>query len=190
MYYKSKIIYHNNGDSMNMFFLCIKIFLARIVDVSLGTFRTVNTVKGKNISSSIIGFFEILIWFFVVREALNTNVSNIAIAISYALGFSTGTFIGGIISDKFIRSRFSVQIITSKAFPDMIEKLREENFAVSMIDITGFNKNEAKNMLFIEIDKKDFNKLQKIIKNYDKKAFIVASESKYVINGYFYNEKK
>lgn len=190
MYYISKFIYHNNGDYMNMFFLCIKIFFARIIDVSLGTFRTVNTVKGKNISSSIIGFFEILIWFYVVREALNTNINNIMIAISYALGFSIGTFIGGFISDKFIRSRFNIQIITSKAFPQMIEELRTNNFGVSMIDITGFNKDEVKNMLFIEIDKKDFNKLQNIVNSYDKKAFIVASESKYVINGYFYNEKK
>ncbi len=190
MYFYKKIIYYNNGDYMNMFFLCLKIFIARIIDVSLGTFRTVNTVKGKNVSSSIIGFFEILIWFFVVREALNTDVNNILIAISYALGFSTGTYIGGIISDRFIRGRYSVQIVTTKAFPDMIDALRKENFAVSMMDITGFNNKEIKNMLFIEIDKKDFYKLQKIVKSYDKKAFIVANESKYVINGYFNNDNK
>lgn len=172
---------------MDIFFLCIKIFVVRIIDVSLGTFRTVNTVKGKNISSSIIGFFEVLIWFLIVREALNTEVDSIFIAISYALGFATGTYIGGVISDKFIKGRFSVQIITTHAYPKMIEHLRKEHFAVSIMDITGFNEKEIKNMLFIEIDKKDFEKLEKIVKKYDKKAFIVANESKHVINGYFKN---
>lgn len=189
MYFYKKIIYHNNGDYMNMFFLCIKIFIARIIDVSLGTFRTVNTVKGKNISSSVIGFFEILIWFFVVREALNTDVNNIWVAISYALGFSTGTLLGGIISDRFIKGRYSANVITTKAFPDMINELRE-SFAVSIMDITGYNEKEIKNMLFTEIDKEDFYKLEKIVKKYDKKAFIVANESKYVINGYFNSKKK
>ena len=81
---------------MSLFFLCIKVFLARIVDVSLGTFRTIITVKGKALYASIIGFFEVLIWFLVVKEALNTNETGILIGISYALGFAAGTYIGSV----------------------------------------------------------------------------------------------
>ena len=33
---------------MNILLLCIEIFFARIIDVSLGTIRTVIVVKGKN----------------------------------------------------------------------------------------------------------------------------------------------
>ena len=42
-----------------MLLLCIKIFLVRILDVSLGTVRTIMTVKNKNLIASIIGFIEI-----------------------------------------------------------------------------------------------------------------------------------
>ena len=47
---KFKINQNINGDIMATFFMCIKIFCARLIDVSLGTFRTINTVKGKGIS--------------------------------------------------------------------------------------------------------------------------------------------
>ena len=75
---------------MELLLLCIKIFCVRIIDVSLGTFRTIITVKGKSLYASIIGFIEIFVWFIIVREALNTDVDSIWIAISYSLGFSTG----------------------------------------------------------------------------------------------------
>ena len=45
--------------------ICIEIFFARILDVSLNTIRTFFTLKGKILPSTIISFFEILIWFIV-----------------------------------------------------------------------------------------------------------------------------
>ena len=66
--------------------LLLKIFFVRIVDVSLGTFRTILTVKGKRQYASMIGFIEVLIWFMIVREALNTDAGGIIIGIAYASG--------------------------------------------------------------------------------------------------------
>ena len=87
---------------MHILFLCIEIFLARIIDVSLGTIRTIIVVKGRNLIGSILGFIEVAVWFLVVEQALSNGNSNIFIVLSYALGFATGTYIGGIISKRFI----------------------------------------------------------------------------------------
>ena len=171
---------------MELFLLCLKIFGARILDVSLGTLRMMITVKGKNLYASMVGFFEVFVWFVIVKEALNTNETSLWIAISYALGFATGTYIGGILSQKFISSNLSVQIITNKAYPDMINILRNEGYAVTVIDVEGKDKDE-KDMLFIEIKNKNFNHLQKLIKQIDNNAFIVVNETKYVANGFLQN---
>ena len=104
--------------------LCLKIFFVRILDVSLGTLRTMITVKGKNLYASLIGFFEILVWFLIVKEALNTDNTSIWVAISYALGFATGTYLGGILSSKFISGNLSLQIITNKL--EIVNKLRDK----------------------------------------------------------------
>ena len=53
-----------------LLFLCIKVFFIRIIDVSMGTLRTIITVKGNRVVATIIAFFEALIWFLVVKEAL------------------------------------------------------------------------------------------------------------------------
>ena len=175
---------------MSIFYLSIKIFFSRIIDVTLGTLRTVVTVKDKVFIASIIGFFEVLIWFIIAREALEINQSSFLIGISYALGFAVGTYIGGLISRILIKGTWSVQVITSKATQEWVENLRENGFAVSVIDINQKKGQPDKYMLFLEINKGDFNKLRNLIRKYDKSAFIVVNESKEVINGFFYQNKK
>lgn len=169
---------------MELFILCVKVFFVRIIDVSMGTFRTVITVKGKRVSATIISFFEALIWFIVVKEALTTDIKSIWIALAYAGGFSIGTYIGSLVSSKFIKGTVGLQVILSSQNDKVIDSLRKQGYGVSVVDVNGHN-NEKKYMLFIEIHSKRYNELSRLIKELDDKAFIVASETKYVINGYF-----
>ena len=43
----------------------------------MGTIRTINVVKGKTLIGAVIGFFEVLIWFLIVKDALNTELTGI-----------------------------------------------------------------------------------------------------------------
>ena len=87
---------------MTLFLLCLKIFFVRIIDVSLGTVRTLITVKGRTLLASMVGFIEVFVWFVIVKEALNTTETSLWIAIAYSLGFATGTYLGCYLSDRFI----------------------------------------------------------------------------------------
>lgn len=170
---------------MELLLLCIKVFCVRILDVSLGTMRTIVTVKGKTKTASLIGFIEVLIWFLVVREALNTDIDSIWIAISYAGGYATGTLIGGFLSNRFIKGNFGVQVILSKNDDAIVNTIRKEGYAVSVLDVRGQEQDKEKYMLFIEIDKRNFNHLRNLIKELDEKAFVVVNETRMVQNGYF-----
>lgn len=170
---------------MELLLLCIKIFCVRIMDVSLGTMRTIVTVKGKKHIASLIGFVEVFIWFVIVKEALNVESTSLWIAFSYAGGYASGTFIGGFLSERIIKGNFGVQVITSKKDDELVAFLKKSGFGVSVIDVKSENEHSEKYMLFIEIDKTRFNELKKLIKKYDEKAFIVVNETKAVYNGYF-----
>ncbi len=170
---------------MELFILCLKIFFTRIIDVSMGTCRTIVTVKGKRTLASIIGFVEVLIWFLIVKEALNTDETSILVGVSYAAGYAAGTYIGGWLSATFIKGTFGVQVITSSKDDSMVEKLRNSGYAVSVINVKGQDKTNERYMLFIEINKRKFKHLKSIIKSLDEKAFIVVNETREVENGYF-----
>lgn len=170
---------------MALFWLCLKIFCVRIIDVSLGTVRTIITVKGRRTLASMVGFIEVFIWFIIVKEALNTTETSIWIAIAYSLGFATGTYIGSLLSDIFISGTLGVQVVTSGQDNEMIQRIRNEGYGVSVVDVRGREDRVDKYMLFIEIDKKRISGLKSLIKELDPKAFMVVNETKYVQNGYF-----
>ena len=163
---------------------CLKIFAARIIDVSLGTIRTVLFVKGKTIEPFIIAFFEVLIWYLIAREALNTEGNTILIAISYAGGYATGTYIGSLLSNYFINGIVGVQIIIKEDSIKLASDLRKRGYTLSIIELKNDYAGQDKNMLYIQIRNDKLKELTKIVKRYDKEAFIVVNETKYVQNGF------
>ena len=164
---------------MKLFLLCLKIFSARIIDVSMNTIRTVYIVKEKRFIATIIAFFEVLIWFEVARTALNTKITSFLIPISYAAGYATGTYIGTLIRSKFIKGHYTINIISNKINAKEILILKQEGFGLTSI------KTENKSRLIIaEINKKDLAKLKALITTFDAKAFIYVNDTKTIINGY------
>lgn len=169
---------------MNTLLLCLEIFGARLIDVSLGTIRTVIVVKGKNFLGSILGFIEVTVWFLVVEQALSSANNNILIVIFYSLGFAVGTYIGGKLSKKLIKSKLEVQVITSCDVKVITANIRNSGYAVSILKLESSG-DEDKHMLFLEVDSDKFENLKSIIKYHDDKAFIVVNETIFVHNGYF-----
>lgn len=170
---------------MNIYLLCVLIFFVRIIDTSLATIRTIFIIRNKIFISTFIAFFEILVWFLIVKEAMNTSNNSIFIAISYSLGFAMGIFLGILITDKAITTVVSVNIVINKNRKEVLKSLIENNFAFSISKIKGRDLIKNKDMLFIVTTNKKLNKLKKLIIDLDETAFIVVGDNKYIYNGYY-----
>ncbi len=169
---------------MELFFLCLKIFLARILDVSIGTVRTMLMVKGKTLFMAILAFFEVFIWFIIAREALITDVKSFFIPISYSFGYATGTLIGSFISNTFIKGIVGVQVVIEKGNKALLTAIRKHGYAVSVIDLKDDYNGNKRNMLYFQINNRNLKKLIALIKKYDANAFIVVNDTKAVQNGF------
>lgn len=165
---------------MSMILLCLKIFFARILDVSLGTTRTILIVKERKIIAAMIAFVEVIIWFVVAREALNTTIDSIWIPISYSAGFASGTLLGTFIAGKYISGFVGVEVISMTINDDDIKKIKEQGFAVTKIKL----EDENKVMLLIQINKKKLKALRNLLESIDSKAFVIVNETKYLNNGF------
>ncbi len=166
-----------------MIYICFKIFLARIVDVSIGTIRTVLTVKGRTYLPTFLAFFEVFIWFIVAREALNTDINSLAIPIFYSLGYATGTLLGTLITNRFMKGYIGIQAITSSNNKSILSHLRTSGFGVSVVPLIKNINNKKKELLMIQVKNQELKEVTKIIRKHDSDAFVVISESKYVQNG-------
>ncbi|NCA92816.1 DUF2179 domain-containing protein [bacterium] len=169
---------------MELLVLCVIIFFSRILDVSLGTIRTILTVRENRKASAAIAFFEVMLWFLIVKEALKTDESSIFVAIAFAGGFAAGTFIGGLVAKFMVPSNHLVQVITSKRDNELLQIISDAGFSMTVSDVFGRDHLSEKYLLFIYIDGKYLNKLKNIIIQKDSSAFISVSEGKASVNGH------
>ena len=169
---------------MTLLLMCLKIFFCRILDVSLGTIRTILTVKGKPVFAALSGFLEVMIWFLVVRNAFNSDESGIILAIAYAGGFAAGTYIGGLLASKVIKGTVDVRIVTSDKNAELFAAIRRAGFAVSTVNVNPSEFAGEKYMGFAEIKASHLEKFKKLIYDYDPQAFVSVRETKYVHNGF------
>ncbi len=168
---------------MELLFVCIKIFFARILDVTIATFRQNILLKGRCVLGAILAFAEIMIWFLVAREALTIPIQSVWIPISYSLGFATGTLIGSLLSKHFIKGEVGVQIIIDEEKKDLINSLKMRGYPINILHLeSGFN-SVPKLMIFIEVSTKNLKKLESLIQQNDPDAFIVISDTKKVMKG-------
>lgn len=52
---------------MNLFLICIKIFFARILDVSIGTIRANVMLHDKKMVAAVLAFLETLLWLSLIH---------------------------------------------------------------------------------------------------------------------------
>lgn len=166
------------NKNMKTIITCLEVFFGRMLDVSIGSVRTILLVKGKSLVATILAFIEILIWFFIARETL-TKDANMIVILSYAAGYASGTYVGGLINKYFVRGDLMAFLVTDIENTHLVEKLKSAGYGVSVIRSDG-----GKLILMMEFKKKNLKHLQALVKKLDKKAFLVINESLHVENGY------
>ena len=116
----------------------IAIFLARIIDVSLGTLRTISIIQGRTWVSFWLGFGEIIIWLWVI--SVIPQIKDIPIlAIFYAFGFAFGNMVGIRIEKLLAFGHVIIRVISRAHYSQMTKVLRQAGFGVTTFHGEGMN---------------------------------------------------
>lgn len=165
---------------------CLKVFFCRIADVTLGSMKTVLVVKEKTVLAAVLGFFEVFIWFVVVKDAINSDLPLIPVAMSYALGYATGTYIGGTLAKRLVGGDVTVHVVTTDRKPLVANVLRDAGYGITVLDVEESEFGGEKNLILAEFEKKRLPGFEKLVKDVDPDAFVIIQETKDVFGGYHY----
>ncbi|WP_423237246.1 DUF2179 domain-containing protein [Clostridium putrefaciens] len=166
-----------------MMVLYVLIFLAKIVEVSLMTLRTVLITRGEKLVGSIIGFFEVIIWLYLVSTVLVGISEDPIKMVVYALGFSVGNYVGSFLEEKLAIGLLTISIVSSTNDAIIIaEKLRKDNLGVTLVEAEGIN--EKKKMIVVHVKRKRKKEVMKLIAETNTKAVVSIADTKTVYGGY------
>ncbi|QCR25020.1 DUF2179 domain-containing protein [Pontibacter sp. SGAir0037] len=146
----------------------VLIFLARILDVTLGTLRIVFISKGEKVIAPLLGFLEVLIWLIAMTQVMQ-NLNNAISYLAWAAGFATGNFLGLRIEQKLALGQVVVRIITAEPADTLIEMLISRGYRLTSVDAQGTR--GKVDLLFMIVRRKRLQEVIDIIRNYNPNAF-------------------
>ncbi|WP_129595980.1 DUF2179 domain-containing protein [Anaerophilus nitritogenes] len=163
------------------------IFCARIVDVSISVVRTILMVRGKKFQAAALGVLETFIYITILTKIMG-QLDNVGNLIAYALGFGTGQMVGIFLEQKMAIGHVTAQIITKADEDELLEILRKEGFGVTVIQ--GYGREGIKNILNIALQRTMLPKLNEILNEFDKGAFVTIMDTKNIQGGYLKRMKR
>ncbi len=122
-----------SGEAFRIIILPLLIFFARILDVSINTIRIIFVMGGRRGTSTILGFFESLIWLLAIGQIFQ-HIDNVYSYIAYPAGFAAGIYVGMLIEEKLAYGKVVVRLITQEPLAPLLQFLKERDWRYSFVD--------------------------------------------------------
>ncbi len=146
--------------------------IARIIDVSIGTVRTICVVKNLKTQAVILGFFESLIWVLAIGKVAS-NLDKPIYIFAYALGYAIGNYSGLTIEKRMALGSQVLRVFTKRA-EEIRGYLREQGVGVTTF--SGEGHAGVVNMLLLKLKRKQVPGIVRSIRELDPEVFYFVDD--------------
>ncbi|MGP1347833.1 MAG: DUF2179 domain-containing protein [Phycisphaerales bacterium] len=147
------------------------IIVARIADVTLGTIRTVAVVQGRRMTALVLGFFEVLIWIFVVAKVVTVALDSPVYALAYAFGFALGNYIGVTIEERIAAGHQVVKVF-SRQGNTIATAMREAGYRATVF--LGEGRDGTVYQVFVKTERRKVPKVCALARELDSNCFYLV----------------
>jgi uncharacterized protein YebE (UPF0316 family) len=159
--------------SLDPHLLPFVIFCARIVDVSLGTLRTIAVVRGRVAVATLLAFFEVSIWIAVITQVMQ-HLGNVWNMLGWALGFAAGNTIGMLIERRLALGHLVVRILSKERGGEVAAALRQRGQRV--VEFTGHDTEGDVALLYMVAGRSEANGLMRAARDTDPDCVVVSED--------------
>lgn len=169
-------------DTYTWIILPLIVFLARFVDVTLGTMRIIFLSRGRKFLAPLLGFVEVFIWITIVSQIVR-GAQNFAAYFAYAAGFAVGNYFGMVIEDKLAIGTLVIRAILPKNGNELTQRLRDAGYGVTYVDGHGASGDVV--LIYTIVMRRELGQVVDIIQTTAPKAFFTVEELRSVQQGIF-----
>lgn len=159
------------------------ILVAKTIEVSIGTLRIVLITRGERVLGACLGFFEVIIWVILVSTVLTNISQDIFKVVAYAAGFGLGNYMGSLLEQKLGIGNVRVEaIVLDEHGLELANAIRAKGYAVTIIEGKGMY--SSRNVLLMNLKRKDYSAVVKMIKEQQGNVVITINDIKPIYGGY------
>lgn len=167
---------------MHELLIAVMIFCMRIADVSIGTIRTIYTIRGQRVVAMCLGIIESGIWILAISKAMVLVQHNPWAMVGWAFGFGAGTFVGITVEQWLASGHIVMRVISVDKACELRDALLEEDIGVTRLP--GEGRNGEVNVLFVVAPRRRGDELLERVRAIDPHAFITIDPINKAIGGY------
>ena len=153
--------------------LPLLIFVARVVDVSLGTLRIICVIRGYRRLSVLLAFFEIIIWVYAITSVVS-HLDRFVNVVAYAGGFAAGNWLGMWIEQRLALGLQAVTLFSRGGAQAVAEGLRFADMVVTTL--TGSGRDGPVTMCLAVVPRKQVPTVVKIARGIDPDVLITVAD--------------
>jgi len=140
------------------------VFALRIMDVSLGTMRTIMVIRGHTVVAMGLGFVEVTIWVFAVTPVVMGVRDHPFLALAFAGGFATGNAAGILLERKLALGTVVVRLISRRAGAELTQLVADLASGTAVFEGNGLD--GPRTLLYASCPRKRLNpRLRKVRAN-------------------------
>ena len=151
----------------------ILIFLARLVDQSLGAMRLIFLFRGRRVLAGALGFVESAVWLLAVSQVV-TNVDEPVKVVAFAGGFAAGNMLGGTVERWLALGKGVLRVVAPFDSPQAAVPLRQAGFAVTVVNAEG--RNGPVRLAFSVVPRKRKQEALSIVRRVNPEAFVTFED--------------
>lgn len=165
------------------FLIYFIIFISKVIENSLATLRLIVVANGKKLLGAILQFCIALVWVVVTGMVVVNLTKDPWKILFFALGSFVGSYCGSVIEEKLaMGNSMLIGITKQENEPILTSAIREEGFAVTVLEGNGLEQKSSVLMIFTPRKKR--NDIAHMIKNIDRKSMVVSERIGIVHGGY------
>ncbi len=146
-----------------------------MVDVSIGTIRIISVSRGRKAVSSLLGFFEVMIWLLAIGQIFK-NLTNPLYYVAYGGGFAMGNFAGIWIEEKLAMGVLLMRTITKRGASELISLMRERGYMAT--SIVAESTAGQVNIIYTLLKRSDLDEVVGLIKDFHPHAIWSISDAR------------
>ena len=167
--------------------LPLLIFVAKVIELTLSTVRTILVVSAMSVPAALVGFFEIT--FGVVAMGLVvSHLTNPLAIVGFASGFSIGIIVGTWVEERLALGFRLVFVVNIDGTRDVSAQLRELGYRVTRLP--GSGRSGSVEVAFSLVRRHSVPGLMSTLRSIAPGAFVTVMRSEHFAGGSFVEHRR
>lgn len=162
------------SNAFTLFVLCL-------IQVSIGTLRTIMIARGKRTWAALLGFVEVSVWVIGVSQIIS-HLDNGWNVMGYSSGYVVGTMMGMWLESRLALGYVNVDIVSPTMGLEIAQKVRQAGFGATQFLAQGHS--GPVQLVEVVVARRQLTHLLRLVNEIDGTSFITIKEMWQVIHGY------